>query len=164
LADPDPVITRSSGTPAAASIDWLCLVGGWPFALHVLTCIPTMRTVILLVLISLSLSLPATAAPPDTSLADRLDALMPELLDRYQIPGVAVALIRGDEVAMARGYGFADAEYRTPMTAQTVLNVASIAKPVAALGGDDARRGWPDRPRRARKPLPGPPAVDLRHV
>ena len=93
-----------------------------------------MRTVILLVLLSFSLSLPAPAAPPDTSLADRLDALMPELLDHYQIPGAAVAVIRGGEVVQTRGYGFADAEYRTPMTAQTVLKIGSISKPVAAWG------------------------------
>jgi CubicO group peptidase (beta-lactamase class C family) len=89
---------------------------------------------LLLILLSLSLSLPATAAPPDTSLANRLDTLMPELLERYQIPGAAVAVIRGGEVVKARGYGFTDAEYRTPMTAETVLKIGSISKPVAAWG------------------------------
>jgi CubicO group peptidase (beta-lactamase class C family) len=93
-----------------------------------------MRALLLFALLGIAFAWPSTAAPPDTSLADRLDTLVPELLERYQIPGAAVAVIRGGEVVKARGYGFADAEYRTPMTAETVLKIGSISKPVAAWG------------------------------
>jgi CubicO group peptidase (beta-lactamase class C family) len=85
-------------------------------------------------LLVLFLSAPALAAPPDTTIADRLDAVVPELLDRFEVPGAAVAVIRGGKVTYARGYGLADAEAHVPMTDQTVLNVASVAKPVTAWG------------------------------
>ena len=85
-------------------------------------------------LLSLLFTSAAPAAPPDTTMADRMDAVVPELLDRFEVPGAAVAVIRNGEVVHARGYGLADAEAHVPMTAQTVLNVASVAKPVAAWG------------------------------
>lgn len=84
-----------------------------------------------------SASAAASPAPPDTSsspFVDRLDALVPDLLDRYNIPGAAVAVIRNGAVVAARGYGVGDAEHRRPMTAHTVVNTASISKAVAAWG------------------------------
>lgn len=85
-------------------------------------------------LLGFLLTTAAPAAPPDTTMADRMDAVVPELLDRFQVPGAAVAVIQDGEVVHARGYGLADAEAHTPMSDQTVLNVASVAKPVTAWG------------------------------
>ncbi|HHP7239308.1 serine hydrolase domain-containing protein, partial [Longibacter sp.] len=87
-----------------------------------------------ILLLSLLLTTAAPAAPPDTTMADRMNAVVPELLDRFQVPGAAVAVIRGGEVVHARGYGLADAEAHVPMADQAVLNVASVVKPVTAWG------------------------------
>ena len=62
---------------------------------------------------------------PHRSLADRMDEL--------GVPGVSVAVLADGEVGWARGYGFADVEWRRPVTANTLFQAASVSKPVAAL-------------------------------
>jgi CubicO group peptidase (beta-lactamase class C family) len=66
--------------------------------------------------------------------ARTLDAVVPEALRRHSAPGAAVAVMRDGRMAWARGYGVADAERRTPVTASTRFQVASVSKPVAAMG------------------------------
>ena len=87
-----------------------------------------------LLLLCLFLTTAAPAAPPDTTVADRMDAVVPKLLDRFQVPGAAVAVIRSGEVVHARGYGLADAKAHVPMTSRTVLNAGSVSTPVTAWG------------------------------
>ena len=76
--------------------------------------------------------------PPDQQALDRyqqsLDSLVPALLAELATPGAAVALIRNGEVALARGYGWADREQRQRVTTSTLFNVGSISKTVAAWG------------------------------
>jgi CubicO group peptidase (beta-lactamase class C family) len=93
-----------------------------------------MKRLTTLLLLCLVLTHAALAAPPDTTMADRMDAVVPALLDRFEVPGAAVAVIRGGAVVHARGYGLADAEAHVPMAGQAVLNVASVSKPVTAWG------------------------------
>jgi CubicO group peptidase (beta-lactamase class C family) len=63
-----------------------------------------------------------------------LDDVVPEALRRHGVPGAAVAVMRSGRVAWARGYGVADAARRTAVTAGTLFQVASVSKPVAAMG------------------------------
>jgi len=60
--------------------------------------------------------------------AGELDALRQEL----KIPGMSVAVVQGQEVVFARGYGYADLENQTPATENTPYNIASCTKPFAA--------------------------------
>lgn len=81
--------------------------------------------------------------------ARTLDAVVPEALRRHSAPGAAVAVMRDGRMAWARGYGVADAERRTPVTASTRFQVASVSKPVAAMGAlrlVEERRLALDRP------------------
>jgi CubicO group peptidase (beta-lactamase class C family) len=56
----------------------------------------------------------ATATPAAPTLAERLDRLSAEI-DRNRIdlhvPGAALAIVRGDQVIFARGFGVADVEH-----------------------------------------------------
>ena len=49
------------------------------------------------------------------------------------IPGVAIGIVRGDQVVYTKGYGVADDAGRT-MTADTPFLIASLSKPITALG------------------------------
>jgi CubicO group peptidase (beta-lactamase class C family) len=77
---------------------------------------------------------PARAEPPpaETVLAT-IDAFIAERMDELAIPGLALAVVRGGEVLAARGYGRADSSGR-PVTPQTPFLVASLSKPITALG------------------------------
>jgi CubicO group peptidase (beta-lactamase class C family) len=74
-------------------------------------------------------------------------------------PGCAVAVVERGRVVLARGYGLADLEARTPITPRTVFEIASISKQFTAASvlllaergrlslDDDVRRYLPELPR-----------------
>ena len=45
-----------------------------------------------------------------------------------ELPAVSIALVDGDQIVWARGFGFRDAQEKTPATAATVYRVGSISK------------------------------------
>src|SRR5438309_2268020 len=47
-------------------------------------------------------------------------------------PGVAVALVTGGELAVARGYGVQSVDTARPLTADSVLHLASLGKTFTA--------------------------------
>jgi CubicO group peptidase (beta-lactamase class C family) len=66
---------------------------------------------------------------------DELGALtIAQLMDRFKVPGVSIAVIRDFEIHWAKGYGTRDVESNAPVDAETMFQAASISKPVAAMG------------------------------
>lgn len=101
-------------------------------------------------------SMPATAqsaAVPRAApaLAERLARLAAEF-DRNRIdlhvPGAVLAIVRGDDVIFARGFGLADVEKNTPVTPETRFFIGSTTKAfTATLVGmlvDEGRMQWDD--------------------
>lgn len=79
-----------------------------------------------------------TSAPPARAV-DRSDGFARQLdedrwLAAYEVPGVAVALVRDGHVTWSKGYGRADTSRGVPVTPDTVFEVGSISKPVTAWG------------------------------
>lgn len=70
----------------------------------------------------------------DTLLARRLDSIVPGLLRRHDVPGIAVGLMEDGRVAFTRGYGCADCAGGRSMTDSTLFNLASLSKSVTAWG------------------------------
>ena len=68
------------------------------------------------------------------SITAHLNERVPELMGRYDIPGMSIALINKGRVVWAEAYGFADIESERRMTVDTYLRVQSISKPVTAWG------------------------------
>ena len=65
---------------------------------------------------------------------DSLGALtLEELLERFGVPGVSVAVIRDFQIHWAKGYGVADVETGALVDTETAFQAASISKPVAAM-------------------------------
>ena len=75
------------------------------------------------------------ARQPDTPAEDRVSdpAVVQQLLKRFDVPGVSIAIIKDFEIVWAGAFGVADAETQTPATADTLFQAASISKPVAAM-------------------------------
>jgi CubicO group peptidase (beta-lactamase class C family) len=82
---------------------------------------------LLFLLFSVSGGAAQTAAFPDAA-----DRFIRAELARQQIPGMSVAVLRGDSVLLARGYGFANVEDRVPATDSTVYAVGSVSKQFTA--------------------------------
>ena len=69
-----------------------------------------------------------------TSLTAALDQEMPGLLAAYNTPGATIAIVQNGELVWEKGYGLADRENNIPATPDTVYQIASISKTVAATG------------------------------
>ncbi len=73
----------------------------------------------------------ATAAEPVTPAA-RVDALVPVLMAKHKVPGVAIVAIADRQIAWERYYGVRTAGQPAPVDAQTRFEAASMTKPLAA--------------------------------
>ena len=76
---------------------------------------------------------PAATPQPQYSPGPIDPADIDALRQQFNVPGVSVAVIKDFKVEWARGYGLADVETNTPVTAETMFQAASISKPVAAM-------------------------------
>jgi CubicO group peptidase (beta-lactamase class C family) len=56
-----------------------------------------------------------------------------EIMQKYRVPGVSVAVISGFGVHWAKGYGVADVETDRPVDLDTRFQAASISKPVTTM-------------------------------
>ena len=105
-------------------------------------------------------ALPTTAA---------VDTVVRHTMDAARIPGLAVAVIRGGEVLLSRGYGVAEMENRTPVTDETMFQSGSLGKQFTAAGilalSEDGRIALDSSVRRY---LPEVPAswqpITIRHL
>jgi len=91
---------------------------------------PTLRVALLLGLASHS----ALAQQPDrATLAAKVDTIARAALAAERIPGLSIAVLRGADTVLLRGWGYADLEQRVPATPQTVYRIGSLTKQFTAL-------------------------------
>ena len=99
--------------------------------------------------VTLLVALPVPHASQTRTVADRMAAVegpqptegtqglgkltIPELIERFKVPGVSIAVIHDFEIHWAKGYGVADVETSAPVNTETMFQAASISKPVAAM-------------------------------
>jgi CubicO group peptidase (beta-lactamase class C family) len=78
---------------------------------------------------------PTATEPLQLADAERIQTLEQEverLRKELNIPGLSVAVLQGQEVVSARGFGYADVDNRIPATEDTPYYIASCTKPIAA--------------------------------
>ncbi len=104
-----------------------------------------MRTRLLTVLaLALPASLPAQSVPP----AD-LDSYIARGLREFEVPGLAVAIVKDGRVVLARGYGVREMGKPAPVDAHTLFQIASNTKAFTAAAlailVDEGKLRWDDR-------------------
>lgn len=73
------------------------------------------------------LSINAIQAQP-TFVTDSLNTYIKNAMQQWQIPGMAVAIIKDGKVVLANGYGVANVETKKPVDAYTLFQIASNSK------------------------------------
>jgi CubicO group peptidase (beta-lactamase class C family) len=62
----------------------------------------------------------------------KVDDYVKAEMQKQQIPGVAVAVMRNGATILAKGYGFANVEHQVPVTPQTIFQSGSMGKQFTA--------------------------------
>ena len=103
--------------------------------------------------VTFSLAQPATAqvAPAPSAALDiaAVDAMVARTLKAFDVPGIAVAVVKDGQVVLAKGYGVSSLATKAPMDANTLFGIASNTKAftAAALGllVDEGKLRWDDK-------------------
>ena len=69
-----------------------------------------------------------------SDIKQHLDVEIPKILEKHNAPGVALAIVEGDQIVGFRSYGFANIESQKEITESTMFNVGSISKLATAWG------------------------------
>ena len=89
---------------------------------------------------------PSVTAPLDVA---AVDAVVARTLKAFDVPGIAVAVVKDGQVVMAKGYGVSSLATKAPMDANTLFGIASNTKAftAAALGllVDEGKLHWDDK-------------------
>ncbi len=87
-------------------------------------------------LIALLLPLLWYLLPKQKAVSDEManiEQYIPALMEEAAIPGLAIAKISNSKVTFLQTYGQANVELNTPVTENTLFNIASISKPIMGL-------------------------------
>lgn len=68
---------------------------------------------------------PVRAQSPETA---KIDSVVHAEMTSQKIPGTAVAVLRGGQTILAKGYGLAKVEHRVAATTQTIFQSGSVGK------------------------------------
>src|SRR5262245_44629667 len=99
----------------------------------------------------------ALAAVPALRAADAVDAaavdaLVQDALKAWDVPGVAVAIVRDDQVVYLKGHGVKEIGRPDPVTPDTVFPIASCTKAFTttamAMLVDEGKMDWDDHVRK----------------
>lgn len=66
--------------------------------------------------------------------ADKVDEYIAAEMQKRNIPGLALAVVKEGKIIKAKGYGLANVELKVPVTTETVFKIGSVSKPIIAMG------------------------------
>lgn len=80
-----------------------------------------------------------------------IDSLVNLTLKTFDVPGIAVGIVKDGKVVHAKGYGVRSLDNKLPVDAQTLFGIASNSKAFTALGlgmmVDEGKLSWNDKVR-----------------
>lgn len=93
--------------------------------------------------------------PKDNPVFEGFDAFVEKVLADWKVPGMGVAVIKDNEVVLAKGYGYRNLEEKTPVDAETLFAIGSASKAFASMAVaqlvDQGKLEW-DKPVREYMP------------
>ncbi len=93
-----------------------------------------------------------TSCRADAPEADAIKTAVDDALQSWHVPGVAVAIVRGEEIIYLKGHGVRSVEDRAAVTPDTLFPIASCTKSFTttalAMLVDEGKLRWDDPPRK----------------
>ncbi|MFN7949817.1 MAG: serine hydrolase [Blastocatellia bacterium] len=104
---------------------------------------------ILLLLLAGTLTVQAQVAADDSAKLREIDAAAEKARQDWQVPGLAIAIVKNDKVIFAKGYGVRELGKSDPVDAQTLFAIASNSKAfttaLLAMLVDEKKIAWDDK-------------------
>jgi CubicO group peptidase (beta-lactamase class C family) len=106
------------------------------------------RALVLPTLLFLALQVGPLAAQAKPAAPDLkgVDQVITAMMTDFHVPGLGVGIIKGDQIVLARGYGFRDVEAKVPVTARTLFAIGSNSKSftatLMAMLVDEGKLDW----------------------
>src|SRR5690606_2945694 len=63
-----------------------------------------------------------------------VEGIIQSHLDDTKIPGLAVVIVKGDQIFYNEGFGYADKDTEKKMTTETLFELGSVSKTFTAMG------------------------------
>lgn len=90
----------------------------------------------------------AAAAPAQNVDSKSVDRIVAATMKAWQVPGLAVAIVKGDRVVHLKGYGTKEAGGTDPVTADTLFQIASTSKAFTTTAismlAEEKKLSWDD--------------------
>jgi CubicO group peptidase (beta-lactamase class C family) len=67
-------------------------------------------------------------------IVNKLKQEIPGLLDKYKVPGFAIAVVKGSGTIWSQGYGYTDKTKKYPVNDKTLFALMSVSKGITSLG------------------------------
>lgn len=69
---------------------------------------------------------------PQKNIQEKITAQVEKYMEAFNLPGLAVGVVKDNEVIYARGFGYENVETQKPVTTKSVFHMASVSKPFVA--------------------------------
>ncbi|WP_165867399.1 serine hydrolase domain-containing protein [Paenibacillus pinisoli] len=92
------------------------------------------KTITIMVAVFLFIVVGCSEEKAGMDLPEFLEAEIPKLMEQNKVPGAAIAIIHQGHIKWAEGFGYADVKQKIEVDENTIFQVASNSKPVAAWG------------------------------
>lgn len=92
---------------------------------------PTIATRSIVIFVGLVLFCVAPCAAQDAVTA-KVDDFIKREIQRQHIPGVSLAVVKNDQIVLAKGYGLANVEHQVPVKPETIFQSGSVGKQFTA--------------------------------
>jgi CubicO group peptidase (beta-lactamase class C family) len=67
-----------------------------------------------------------------SQIEEKVDPVIQQVMKSYDLPGMAIAIVKDDEIVYAKGFGVKNLETKDPITAKSLFHMASVSKPFSA--------------------------------
>jgi len=76
---------------------------------------------------------PKIVAGDEVHTIPKVDSLVTNFMQKYNVPGMSVAIAKDGKIVYAKGYGYANKDTKEPVTNASLFRIASVSKPFTSV-------------------------------